>query len=541
MHDRRSGRGEGLDRSPALRPRPPPEAGGASRSDGQMKQRRRWRIRADSVAPRRRRCRWGRRLWLLSHCGPEVNGRTREDRRVGCDHDRGHDRAARPGGPRRLCLPRGTARGRRRRPRGDEGRAGTGYWQIAAFRASGPTSRCSAPGGGLEHGQVHRAPSGSTTRCTATRGRCSPRSPRSTSSRSGTSSARWPGASTSRWTGHSATACALAKASSAPDRGETPRQWPKTTGPAEGAAVSGVRPLDMARSDGASLEWSRRGSASGGSRRLASCSCRRIEATRYVTPLREGGSLPAIVEADDDGLYVVKFRGAGQGPKALIAEVVAGELARALGLPVPELALRRARPGARRAPSPTRRSRTSSRQRRPEPRARLPPRRAAFDPAAGPAPEPELAAAIVWFDALITNVDRTARNTNMLLWHEPALADRPRRGALLPPRGRGARPARAHAVPADHGARAAAVRRLDRRGGRAARAAGDGRAAERDRGAVPDGVARRRRSAGCTPSYLRGRLASRARSSRGGAGTWPVARSRMPSTASCRGSSAASG
>src|SRR5687768_5142080 len=64
---------------------------------------------------------------------------------------------------------------------------------------------------------------------------------------------------------------------------------------------------------------------------------RTVRATRYVTPLREGGSLPAIVEADDDGLYVLKFRGAGQGPKALIAELVAGELARALDLPVPEI------------------------------------------------------------------------------------------------------------------------------------------------------------------------------------------------------------
>src|SRR4249920_1104333 len=64
---------------------------------------------------------------------------------------------------------------------------------------------------------------------------------------------------------------------------------------------------------------------------------RTITVTRYVTPLREGGSLPAIVEADDDGLYVLKFRGAGQGVKALIAELVAGELGRALGLPVPEI------------------------------------------------------------------------------------------------------------------------------------------------------------------------------------------------------------
>src|SRR6187549_2742051 len=64
---------------------------------------------------------------------------------------------------------------------------------------------------------------------------------------------------------------------------------------------------------------------------------RTVVATRYVTPLREGGSLPAIVEADDDGLYVVKFRGAGQGPQALVAELISGEIARALGLPMPEL------------------------------------------------------------------------------------------------------------------------------------------------------------------------------------------------------------
>src|ERR1700736_1830729 len=64
---------------------------------------------------------------------------------------------------------------------------------------------------------------------------------------------------------------------------------------------------------------------------------RTLTATRYVTPLREGGSLPAIVEADDDGLYVLKFRGAGQGPKALIAELLAGEIGRTLGLPVPEI------------------------------------------------------------------------------------------------------------------------------------------------------------------------------------------------------------
>ncbi len=93
---------------------------------------------------------------------------------------------------------------------------------------------------------------------------------------------------------------------------------------------------------------------------------RTVTVTRYVTPLREGGSLPAIVEANDDGLYVLKFRGAGQGVKALIAELIAGELGRALGLPVPETLL---------------------------------------------------ASSIVWFDAYVTNVDRTPRNTNMLFWH----------------------------------------------------------------------------------------------------------------------------
>jgi len=73
--------------------------------------------------------------------------------------------------------------------------------------------------------------------------------------------------------------------------------------------------------------------------RMAQCRVhiRTIRVTRYVTPLREGGSLPAIVEADDDGMYVLKFRGAGQGPKALISELVCGEIGRALGLPVPEI------------------------------------------------------------------------------------------------------------------------------------------------------------------------------------------------------------
>ena len=85
---------------------------------------------------------------------------------------------------------------------------------------------------------------------------------------------------------------------------------------------------------------------------------RTVTATRYVTPLREGGSMPGLVEADDDGLYVLKFRGAGQGPKALVAELVAGELAPRARAAGARARARRARPGARRAPSPTPRSRS---------------------------------------------------------------------------------------------------------------------------------------------------------------------------------------
>src|SRR5829696_6469855 len=143
-----------------------------------------------------------------------------------------------------------------------------------------------------------------------------------------------------------------------------------------------------------------------------------IEATRYVTPLREGGSLPALVEASDEGLYVLKFTGAGQGPKALVAEVVAGELARALGFAVPELALVELDPALAVA--------------EPDPEIQdllqasaglnlgvdFLPGALPFSAAAGPPPVPELAAEVVWFDALVTNVDRTAKNTNMLLWHD---------------------------------------------------------------------------------------------------------------------------
>ena len=144
---------------------------------------------------------------------------------------------------------------------------------------------------------------------------------------------------------------------------------------------------------------------------------RRVEATRYVTPLREGGSLPGLVEASDDGLYVAKFRGAGQGPKALVAEVITGELGRVLGLRIPELVLMDVDPRLASA----------------EPDEEIQDLLAAsgglnlgvdflpgalpYSPVAGPFPDATTAADVVWFDALVTNVDRTARNTNLLTWH----------------------------------------------------------------------------------------------------------------------------
>jgi len=143
---------------------------------------------------------------------------------------------------------------------------------------------------------------------------------------------------------------------------------------------------------------------------------RTVIATRYVTPLREGGSLPAIIEADDDGMYVLKFRGAGQGPKALIAELVAGEIARAAGLPAPEIVFVELDPElARTEPDPEIQDLIRA-------SAGLNlaldylPGSVMFDPVVEK-PDADLASSIVWFDAYVTNVDRTPRNTNMLMWH----------------------------------------------------------------------------------------------------------------------------
>ena len=144
---------------------------------------------------------------------------------------------------------------------------------------------------------------------------------------------------------------------------------------------------------------------------------RKVNVTRYITPLREGGSLPAIAEADDGFLYVLKFRGAGQGPKALIADLIGGEVARLLGLKVPEIVL---------ADLDTAFGRT-------EPDEEIQDLLKAsvglnlglhylsgaitFDPAVAKI-DPLLASQIVWLDCLLTNVDRTARNTNMLVWQK---------------------------------------------------------------------------------------------------------------------------
>jgi hypothetical protein len=143
---------------------------------------------------------------------------------------------------------------------------------------------------------------------------------------------------------------------------------------------------------------------------------RRVTATRYVTPLREGGSLPGLVEADDLGTYVVKFRGAGQGRKVLVAEVVAGELARRLGLPVPELAVVELDPVvARHEPDEEVQDLLRASE-----GANLGldflPGALGFDPLAHPV-DPGLASRVLWFDALVSNVDRSWRNPNLLVWH----------------------------------------------------------------------------------------------------------------------------
>ncbi len=157
---------------------------------------------------------------------------------------------------------------------------------------------------------------------------------------------------------------------------------------------------------------------------------RTVRVTRYVTPLREGGSLPAIVEADDDGMYVLKFRGAGQGPRALIAELVSGEIARALGLPVPELVFAELDPDlARTEPDPEIHALIHG-QRRPEPGARLPARLGHLR-----SDRPEAGRGARVAHRLVRRLRDQRRPHRAQHQHAdvapPAVADRPRRDALL--------------------------------------------------------------------------------------------------------------
>ncbi len=143
---------------------------------------------------------------------------------------------------------------------------------------------------------------------------------------------------------------------------------------------------------------------------------RTITATRYVTPLREGGSLPAIIEADDDGLYVLKFRGAGQRAKALIAELIAGEIARAIGLPVPEIVFVELDAGLARTEGDPEIQDLIKNSDGLNLALDYLPGSVMFNPVVDLI-DNNLAASILWFDAYVSNVDRTIRNTNMLMWH----------------------------------------------------------------------------------------------------------------------------
>src|SRR5438045_1943639 len=144
---------------------------------------------------------------------------------------------------------------------------------------------------------------------------------------------------------------------------------------------------------------------------------RTVNVMRYVTPLREGGSLPAIAEADDDFMYVVKFRGAGQGAKALIAELIAGEIARVMGLKVPELVFANLDEAFGRTEPDEEIQDLLKASRGLNLGIHYLSGAFTFDAVVNKIDE-ELASKIVWLDSLITNVDRTARNTNMLVWHK---------------------------------------------------------------------------------------------------------------------------
>jgi len=144
---------------------------------------------------------------------------------------------------------------------------------------------------------------------------------------------------------------------------------------------------------------------------------RTVSATRYVTPLREGGSLPGLVEADDDWMYVVKFRAAGQGLKALVAEVIVGLLGQAAGLPVPELVLVELDAAIGRTEPDPEINELVTRSAGLNLGVDFLPGALDYSPALPGTADPAFASEVVWFDALTTNVDRTARNPNLLVWH----------------------------------------------------------------------------------------------------------------------------
>jgi len=142
-----------------------------------------------------------------------------------------------------------------------------------------------------------------------------------------------------------------------------------------------------------------------------------VNVTRYITPLREGGSLPGLVEADDGFMYVLKFRGAGQGKKALVAEVIGCEMARALGLNVPELVLAQLDIAFGRIEGDEEIQDLLKASVGLNLGVHYLSGAVTFDPVVT-AVDPLLASRIVWLDSLLLNVDRTARNTNLLWWHK---------------------------------------------------------------------------------------------------------------------------
>lgn len=150
---------------------------------------------------------------------------------------------------------------------------------------------------------------------------------------------------------------------------------------------------------------------------MANPQLRHIDVTRYITPLREGGSLPALAEGSDDFKYVLKFRGAGHGVKALIAELIGGEIARALGLPTPELVFANLDEAFGRTEADEEIQDLLQGSQGLNLAMHYLSGAINFDPVVTDV-DPMLASKIVWFDAFITNVDRTFRNTNLLIWHK---------------------------------------------------------------------------------------------------------------------------